>query len=154
MRCVSFLPQELSRSNEWSRMLKLPSNHIWPLIHFQWQISVGVDPFCEGRIHNGFTGWTDCNWFWQLTLSALGNPSDFRWEAFNMIFLFVQGCLCHKHWEVAILHANLFNSFVNKLLDVFPDEVRQRSKDVAPWNVVVLNHLSLGNYLRVPLREV
>ena len=131
MCCVSFLPQELSCSNEWGRVLKLPSDYIGPLIEAQWQIPMRVDPFRIGRVHNGFTGWTDSDWFWHLGLSTLGNPGDFRREAFNVIFLLVQGCFCYKHWEVAILHANLFNSYINELLDVLPDEERERSKDVA-----------------------
>ena len=50
--CVALLPQELSRPNERSWMLELPSDHVGPLIDFERQISVRVDPFGERWVHD------------------------------------------------------------------------------------------------------
>ena len=52
MGCMAFLPQELSRPDERSWMLELPSDNIGPLIELQRQISVRMDPFAKGWVHN------------------------------------------------------------------------------------------------------
>ena len=44
---MTFLPQELSRSNEGSRMLELPTDHVRPLVGEKGQITMGTDPLSE-----------------------------------------------------------------------------------------------------------
>lgn len=63
MSSMSFLPKELSCSDERSWMFEFPSHNIGPLIEFEWEISMACDPFGIGRIHDGFTGWSNCNRF-------------------------------------------------------------------------------------------
>ena len=42
---MSFLPKEFSGSDEWCWILEFPSNNIGPLVKFQWEISVRLNPF-------------------------------------------------------------------------------------------------------------
>ena len=82
---------------------------------------MGTNPFCKRRVHDCFRGRSDGDGLWHLALPALGHPSDFRSETFDVILLFVEGCLGHKHGEVDILHTNLLEKLISKLLNLFPD---------------------------------
>lgn len=69
MGCMTFLPKELSCSNEWGWMLKLPSYNISPLIQFKREVSVTLDPVGISRIHNRLTCWTDGYGLTKVTFS-------------------------------------------------------------------------------------
>mmetsp|Transcript_40594 Transcript_40594/g.99693 ORF Transcript_40594/g.99693 Transcript_40594/m.99693 type:complete len:211 (+) Transcript_40594:1340-1972(+) len=71
-----------------------------------------------------------------------------------MILLSLEGLLGHKHREVAPLHAHLLDLAVKKELDVLPNRVGPRAEDVAAAHVVVVDHLTPGDYIAVPRREV
>jgi hypothetical protein len=63
MGSMAFLPEEFSGSDEWSWMLELPSDDIGPLIEFEGEVSVALNPVGICWIHDGLTGWPDGNWF-------------------------------------------------------------------------------------------
>jgi len=48
----------------------------------------------------------------------------------------------------------LFKQTVSKLLDLLPDIEGAGAKDVAARDVVVLNQICFGDYLRVPQAEI
>ena len=87
MGSVTFLPQELSGSDERCGVFKLPSDDVGPLVKFQGEITMALDPIGIGRIHDGLAGWSDCNGFGKITLARLSDPSYFRSESFNMVLL-------------------------------------------------------------------
>ena len=151
---MALLPKELSRSNKWSWMLELPPDNVTPLVHKHGQVSVRSDPFGKGWIHDCLRGGSDSNWLLQIALSTLGYPGDLSSEPFHMLFLFAERLFCDKHWEVAILHAIILEPLVHEALNLLPDKVRNRSQNITPRNVVVLNHVRLSNHLLIPFGEV
>jgi hypothetical protein len=68
--------------------------------------------------------------------------------------LLKESILGHKHWEVAVLDAELLDASIEKRCNLLPNVVSWRSQNVASWNVVVLDEFRLCDYLRVPLWKV
>lgn len=62
--------------------------------------------------------------------------------------------LRNKDGEVAILDAHSSDLLADVVADGVPHGVGPRPQDVAARHVVVLNHLPLGDHLRVPVRQV
>ena len=139
MSSMTFLPKELSSSDEWSRMLELPSHNVRPLIQLNGKISVTLNPFSIGRVHNGLTGWSDRNMLCKITLSWFCNPGNFRSKTFNMIFFDFKWFFRDKHWEVCILNSICFNKFIEEILNFFPNRVGPGSQNIATWNIIVFN---------------
>ena len=75
---MSFLPQELPGSDEWSWMFEFPSNDVGPLVELEWQVSVTLDPIGVSWIHDSLTGWSDGDWFSEVGIAGLSDPRDFR----------------------------------------------------------------------------
>jgi hypothetical protein len=75
---VTFLPQELSSSDERSRMLEFPSDNVSPLVKKNGEISVRVNPLGKTRIHNSLTSRSDGNRLLEISLTRLSNPSNLR----------------------------------------------------------------------------
>lgn len=140
MGSVTFLPQEFSCSDEWSWMLELPSDDVCPLIKFDWQVSVTLNPLSIGWIHDSFRGWSDGNWFSQIRLSALGDPSDFRGKACDMFLFCFQCLLGHKDWEISIFDIFCLEQVIKKFLQNLPNEIAPWSQDVASTDIVVFQH--------------
>lgn len=61
--CVALLPEEFASPKEGGRVLELPPHDVGPLVDFQWEVTVGVDPLCERRLHDGLRGRADSNRF-------------------------------------------------------------------------------------------
>ena len=131
-------------------MLELPPDHVGPLVQEHGQVPMGADPLGEGRVHNSLTCWSDGDWLLKLALSTLGDPSNLSCEALHVFLLLVEGFLSDKDWEVAILHANLLESHIHESLDLLPDIEGEGSEDVAAGDVIVLDHVGLGDDLLVP----
>lgn len=85
MGCMALLPQKFSSSDEGSRMFEFPSDDVGPLVEFERQISVTLDPICIGRIHNGLTGWSDSDWLGEIAISWTSDPSDLRSKALDVL---------------------------------------------------------------------
>lgn len=135
-------------------MFEFPTNNVCPLIKQEGQISVTVNPLCEWRIHNGFRSGTDSDWFGQVRLATLCDPGDFWAETFDMVLFFVEGSFSHKHREVAVLNAEFFYSAVKEFRNLLPNKEGRRSKDVATWNLIILNHVRLCDNLGIPFAEI
>mmetsp|Transcript_7028 Transcript_7028/g.10377 ORF Transcript_7028/g.10377 Transcript_7028/m.10377 type:complete len:242 (+) Transcript_7028:782-1507(+) len=131
MSSVTLLPQKLSTSQKWSRILEFPSHNITPLIKFQWQISVGLNPIREGWIHDGLTGGTDSNGLGKLTISRPGHPCNFRCKSLHVVLLLLETFLGYKERKVRILHSQLSNLNIEPILDQIPNCVRPWTKNVA-----------------------
>jgi len=71
-----------------------------------------------------------------------------------VVFLSLQGRLAHKHWEVTVVNSKSSELIVEEVLDLFPNEVSSRSKNIASRDIIVLDELRLGDDLGVPLGEV
>jgi len=151
---MAFLPEEFSSADERSRMFELPSNDISPLVKEHRQVSMRVNPLSVGRVHDSLRSRSDGNRLSHFTLSTFGYPGNFRRESLNMLLFLVQGSLSYKHREVSVLHSKTLKSFVHKVLDLFPDVERSRSKDIATRNFIIFNQVRLSNNLSVPFREV
>lgn len=106
---MSFLPQKFSTAKERSWILELPSDNITPLIQFEWQVTMTLDPIRKGWVHDGFRCWTNCNGFREFAISTLGHPSYFWGKSFHVIFLLLQPILRNKEWKVTILYTKLSN---------------------------------------------
>ena len=154
MGSVTLLPQELSGSDEGSRMLEFPSNHIWPLIHHQGKVSMRMNPVFESWVHNSFRCRSESNWLLKIRRTCFSDPRNLRRKVSNMVLLSFQSVFTNKHWEIAVLDSNSFNFSIEEALNLLPDEEGSRSEDVAPWDVIVVNHLTFFDDVRVPFREV
>lgn len=60
----------------------------------------------------------------------------------------------HKDGEVTILHSNLLDLSIKPGLNGLPNSVGPGTEDVAAADIVILDHLSLGDHLRVPVGQV
>ncbi|KAH3664938.1 hypothetical protein OGATHE_003753 [Ogataea polymorpha] len=152
--CMALLPQELSGSEEWLRVLEFPSNHRVPLVELQWQISVRTDPFGIVRIHDGFTCWSDSNWLLQVRRTGSCHPSDLRSKSFDVVLLLLKNSRRHKHREVRVGDAVSLDFVVKPSLDLLPNSVGRRTQDVTSRHIVIIKHFSLGQDLLIPAREI
>ena len=84
-----------------------------------------MNPLAKTGVHDRLTGWSDCNWLWQIGLAGSGYPCYFWGKSFNMIFLFSKSCFRHEHGEVAVGHTVLLESGVEEVLNGLPNEVRE-----------------------------
>jgi hypothetical protein len=109
MGCVTLLPQELTSSQKWSGVLEFPSDNVGPLIQLERQITVTLDPITKGRVHDGFTGWTNGNGKGQVGISRFGDPCHFWAESFNVVLFLLQTILGDKHGKVGILDTKGFD---------------------------------------------
>ena len=75
---MTFLPEELSGSDEWGWVLEFPSDDVSPLVELEWEVSVALDPVSVSWIHDGLTSWSDGDGFSEVRFSGLGDPGDFR----------------------------------------------------------------------------
>ena len=100
-----------------------------------------MNPLCEGWVHDSFGSGTNSNWLGQIRLTTLCDPGDFGTETFNVVLFFVQSSLGHKHWEVAVLNAEFFNSAVKEFRNLLPDKEGGWSEDITTRNLIVLNHI-------------
>mmetsp|Transcript_4352 Transcript_4352/g.12346 ORF Transcript_4352/g.12346 Transcript_4352/m.12346 type:complete len:360 (-) Transcript_4352:220-1299(-) len=153
-RRVPLLPQKLPAPNERRRVAELPSNHVRPLIQSQRKVAVRADPVGIVRVHDRLGRRTNRNRPIQLRLPVLRHPRHLRRESLHMILLRHQRILRDEQGKVRILHAHRLDLPVKPLLDLVPDRVRPRTKDVAARYVVVRDHLRLDADLRVPLPKV
>ena len=101
---MTLLPKEFSSSNKWSWMFKFPSDNVWPLVYFQRQITVRMNPFWKWWIHDCLRCRSDCNWLIQIWISGFCHPSYFWRKTFQMIFFFFQFFLWYEHWEICIFN--------------------------------------------------
>mmetsp|Transcript_3892 Transcript_3892/g.9166 ORF Transcript_3892/g.9166 Transcript_3892/m.9166 type:complete len:306 (+) Transcript_3892:1190-2107(+) len=154
MRRVPLLPEELAGADEGRRVLELPAHDVAPLVKLEREISVRPDPLGERRVHDGLGRGTDSDRLVQLRLAGLGHPRDLGAEALDVILLGLEGLLGHKHREVAALHAELLDLCVEETLDDLPDRIRPRLEDVAPGDVVVVDHVTARDHITVPRREI
>ena len=117
MRSVALLPEELSRANEGSGVLELPSHYVCPLVQREREVSVRMDPLGIAGVHNGLTGGPNGDGLLQVGLAGLGDPGDFGGETLNVIFLLAEGCLGDEHGEVAVGDTVLLEAGVEEALD-------------------------------------
>jgi len=71
-----------------------------------------------------------------------------------VVLLLLEGVLRNEHWEVGVLSAGFLEPLVEERLNLLPDVEGPRSQNVAPGYLVVVDQLSLGDHLLVPLSEV
>ena len=96
--------------------LKKRSTHhnVVPLVQFDGQISVRLDPLGIGRVHDCLRGGPDGDGLGQLSFSGSGDPGHFRREICDVVFFLLQGGLGHEDGEVAVLHAQLLDLTVEE----------------------------------------
>lgn len=66
-----------------------------------------------------------------------------------MSLLLLQCCLRDEHGEVAVLHSKLPDFPVKEFFDTLPDRIGPWPQHVTTANIVILNHLGLGNHLEI-----
>lgn len=91
-------------------------HNVVPLVELDREISVRLDPFGVGRVHNRLTGWADGNGLGQLGVAGSCHPGHLRGKVGNMIFLFLKSCLRNEDWEVTILDAQFLYLSVEESL--------------------------------------
>lgn len=98
------------------------------------------------------------------------DPSDFCGKPLNVILLSLQVCLRDEERERTILDSHLLDPFIEPSSDVLPDEIGRwlvklalgqatgtdyaYLQDEAARDVIVLQHVTLGENLLVPAREI
>lgn len=102
MSGVTFLPKELSCSDEWGGMLELPTDNVSPLVETQRKVSVRFDPLAIAGVHDGLRCRSDGDGLWKIGLARLCDPSDLWGESLDVILLLGEGGIGYKHGEVAI----------------------------------------------------
>ena len=151
---VALLPQELTRAKEGLRVFELPAHDRVPLVQSQGQVTVALDPLCVVRVHDGLRSRADGHGLLELRAAGAGDPGNLGSKALDVVLLLLEHAGAHEHREVGVLHANLLDLGVEKLLDLFPHVVGGRAQDVAARHVVVVEQLGLSHDLLVPLREL
>ena len=154
MGSVSFLPKEFTSSDEGSWMFEFPTNNVSPLIEFERQVTMTLNPVCVGRIHDCFTCWSNSDGFAEITASRFGHPGYFWCETFYMIFFNLQWFLWDKHREIGVFYTVSLNKLIKKDLNLFPNRVSPRAKDVATRNIVIIDKSWLDDDLLIPSWEI
>ena len=111
-------------------------------LHSHPRLHQGNDAVTQHRFHHG--KYLCCNLQhvqidepWQATCSASDGGAGrlqctyLGSEAFHMVFLSVEGLLCHKEREAGILDAQLLDLCVKKRRDGLPDEECAGAQDIA-----------------------
>ena len=86
-------------------------------------------------------GGADGDGLLEVRLARLGDPRDHGREALDVVLLGLERLLRDKHREVAALDPDRLDLLVEELLDLLPDAKRPRLEDVAPRDVVVVDHV-------------
>lgn len=154
VRRVALLPEELAGSQERSGILKLPANHVAPLIDLKGHIAVAANPLGEEGIHDRLARGANGNVLREIRITRLGHPCHFRGKACDVVLLGLQGVLAHEEGEIRVLDTELLDLVVEPALDLLPDRIRPGAQNVATRNVTVINHLAESDGLRVPVGEV
>uniref|UniRef100_A0A182KI67 Uncharacterized protein n=1 Tax=Anopheles christyi TaxID=43041 RepID=A0A182KI67_9DIPT len=132
-------------------MLKLPAHNIVPLVQTDWQIAIRLDPLRVRRIHYRLGRRTDGNRFGKLRVAALCHPGHFRCKVSNVRLFTLERGARNKDREVALLHTELCYFRIEPVPNRLPDGKRPVAQNVTPRHVIVLDHFTLGNDLRVPV---
>lgn len=80
--------------------------------------------------------------------------TNLRSKISNVGLFFLEHTARYEDGEVAVLDANFLDLSIQPGLDCLPNCKGPGSEDVAAAYVVVLDHLSLGDHLRVPVGQV
>jgi len=151
---MALLPQELSSPKERLGAFELPPNDAVPLVQLQWQIPMALNPFGIIRIHSSFGCWANGNRFFELRLTGSCNPGDLGRESVDVILLPLKNLLGNKHGEVSVLNPVCLDFVIEPPLDGFPDAVGPWFQDVAPTDVIVVQHIRFQQDIGVPGGEI
>lgn len=157
-------------------VLELPSDDRVPLVQLEGQISVRTNPLGVVGVHHRLGRGTNRDRLLEVRLTSAGDPRDLGRETLDVVLLPLEHLGRHKHGEVGVLHAELLaggasrqilrhapdrrgkrghvHSRVEPVLDLLPDAVTRRLEDVAPRDIVVVEHLTLDQHLGVPFSKV
>ncbi len=135
-------------------MFEFPSDYISPLVDQYWEVSMGLNPFRETWVHNGFTCWSYSHWFLEFTISTVSHPSNFGFESFQVTFLFLQILFRNKHREIYIINSSLFELLIQMTLYLFPYEIRILFQYITSRDIIIVYQISFYYYLSIPLRKL
>ena len=153
MRSMSFLPQELSGAQERSCRL-LPSHNGAPLIVDFRKITIGMNIILIEIAEQRLRSRTHAHALLQLLQSAMCYPCNLRRKALYVILFLLKQALRNQHRKVYILHARLFETAVQLMLNVLPDCIACRFDDHAALYACVITQLCFFYNVRIPLREI
>lgn len=154
MSGMTFLPQKFTGSDERGGVLEFPSDNVSPLVKFQRQITMTLNPFGVGRIHDCLAGRPNCNGLSEFTFSWSSDPSNFRRETFNMLFFQLKSFSWDKHREICVLDSVSFDQFVKENLNFFPNRVSPRSQNVTSRHVIIVNESGFNYHILIPSGEI
>mmetsp|Transcript_16690 Transcript_16690/g.27253 ORF Transcript_16690/g.27253 Transcript_16690/m.27253 type:complete len:413 (+) Transcript_16690:299-1537(+) len=137
---MTLLPQKLPRSQKRGGVLKLPPNHITPLIQLEGQIPMTSNPIGKRWVHDSFTSWPHGNWCRQIPLPTLGNPCHLGGEPLHMILLLFQSIFTNKHWKIGIFYIQFTNLDIEPILNQFPNFVTPWTQNVTSGYIVIGDH--------------
>ena len=101
-------------------------------------------------VHNGLGCRTNSNGFLEVGAARFCDPRDFGGETLDVVLLTLEHLGGDEHGEVRVLDAELLDVRVEPALDDLPDAVRPWLEDVAARDVVVVDHVRLGENLIPP----
>ena len=125
MDCMSFLPQELSRTKEWSCCL-LPAKNGTPLIPHLRKITVRLNCLAPDITEQCLRCRTDTESFLKFFQSTMCYPCNFRCKSFDMILFFLKKAFRDHNRKVYILYSCLFETCIQVLLNILPQSISVR----------------------------
>ena len=153
MRCMSFLPQELSGTKERTCCL-LPADYRAPLVVYLRQISVRLDIFLIEITEQSLRSRTYTETLLKFVQSTVCYPCYFRCKTLYVVFLFLKKRFRNEHRHVYVLYTCLFESTVKFVLDVFPDCITCRFDRHASFYACVTAQLCFFYNVSIPLCEI
>ena len=84
----------------------------------------------------------------------MGYPCNFRCKTFYMVFLFLEQTFRNKHWHINIFNTCCLETFIQFMLDIFPDRITCRFNCHATFNACITNQTCFDNNVCIPLRKI
>ncbi len=161
---VTFLPEELGGPQE-QACAHLPTDHVRPLIDQQGQVAVAFDPLREAVADDGLRGRTDDERFFEFAggleaalpivfETVVCDDRALLGESLHVLGFFFQEALGDEQREVGVAVAGVFETLVERALDVFPDGVAPGLDHHASAHRGSLGQVGGTHHLLVPLGVV
>ncbi len=150
---MSFLPQKFTRTQEGTRGL-FPPHHVRPLIHAHGQIAPAFHPLAVHGADDRFGSRAHAKRFLQFFPARMRDDGDFGREPFDVLRLFCHEAHGNKQREIGVFVSVILKTFVEFLLNIFPDRISVRADDHRPLYGAVIDELGFQHDVGIPLRKI
>jgi len=161
---VALLPEEFGGAEEEARS-EFPAHNVGPLVDEEGEIAVALDPVFVAVPDDGFTGWSDDEFFFEFGFgiddnafavrvvheAVVGHDGALFGKAIDMFGFFAEEGFGDQKGEVGVDVSGGFEHAVEGLLHVFPDGVAVGFDHHATADDAVVSEVGFFDDIVVPL---